>query len=55
MPHILQVVTLFLGLAAGNYAWQAITKKNWKVAAERSFFQLSALGALSLSQALQAG
>lgn len=35
----LKVGIIFLQLMLANYIWQALTKRRWAVAAERSFFQ----------------
>lgn len=34
---------LFIGLAAGNFAYQIFTDQDWETAKERSFFQATAL------------
>ena len=33
---------LSLGMAIGNFLWQAATQQNWDVAVDRSYFQLVA-------------
>ncbi len=46
------VVGLSIGLTAGNFIWQAFTKREWGVATERSFFQAVALGAYMVVMAI---
>lgn len=45
---------VFLSLMAGNYLWQGMTEHNWSLAAERSFFQATAIGILGLCLSLNA-
>lgn len=40
---IQKLLALFMALAIGNFIYQAVTKKNWGQAVERSFFQGVAL------------
>jgi hypothetical protein len=39
-------LSVALGSAGGNFLWQAATAGDWKLALERSFFQIWALGTL---------
>lgn len=41
-------VGVMIGLALGNFTWQAATERLWMVAAERSWFQLVAVLAYAL-------
>lgn len=43
---IIQGLTVFIGLTSSNFAWQYVNNHDWMVAAERSYFQLMAIGAL---------
>lgn len=38
----------FLGMAAGNFLYQAITASDWETAFERTFFQAIAVGLIWL-------
>lgn len=39
----MKFVSLALALVASNFIYQAVTSRNWKVAAERSWFQVVAI------------
>jgi hypothetical protein len=45
MTIIISIAT-FVGLAGGNFVWQAVNGQNWQVAFERSLFQAVAIIAL---------
>jgi hypothetical protein len=46
-------IVFFLGLAAGNFIWQAFTSQKWGVAAERSWLQFVAVAVLAVLLAYQ--
>lgn len=47
----MKFIIVTLGLAAGNYIYQAFTGHNWGLATERSFFQAVAIGVMWLNGA----
>ena len=51
---MLTISSVFVGVVAGNFLYQAVNGCDWSLAMERSYFQTVALGMVAFFQWLNA-